>query len=310
MAFDWISKTNLKYLIDKIKGYIDTYLAGKSDSNHTHDSRYYTETEIDNKIATVNSNLANKQDVLIKGVPSDTSFDTINVPGIYWINPGVTTGNHPYPGEWGVLEVWEATTGAVMQRFTVFHNGLSATRCYANNQRYTWQNKVGLWTDSEGGNIVIWGPNNNQWEIDSYDSSMLRFYTWNNGVYKCVHFSNNGDLISDTGDIFNSAGTSLQGVQNNKSDLIVTTWNTQISGNIRSGVNFLLLLNQYAFSVWIPSTSDIHVVSLMYGWQKTGQGSVAFSPTAADGSQYQISRNGNAVTVTCTTGYASMKIIS
>lgn len=258
MAFDWISKTNLKYLIDKIKGYIDTYLAGKSDSNHTHDSRYYTETEIDNKIATVNSNLAKKQDVLIKGVPSDTSFDTINVPGIYWINPSVTTGNHPYSSEWGVLEVWEATTGAVMQRFTVFHNNISATRCYANNQWYTWQNKVRFWTDSEGGNIEIWGPNNNQWQIDSYNSDHLRFYTFNNGVYKAGHINGNGDLVSETGDVFNSAGTSLQGLKNRIDSLLyVTSVNVTINQAYSAAADVTApSINGYNFVCWLGCATD------------------------------------------------------
>ena len=72
MAFNWLSKDNFKYLLDKIKGYIDTYLSGKSNTDHTHDSRYYTETEIDSKISTINSNLAQKQN-------ADTAITTSNI---------------------------------------------------------------------------------------------------------------------------------------------------------------------------------------------------------------------------------------
>ena len=60
MAFEWMSKVNIKYMLDKVKNYIDTKLNGKSNTDHTHDSRYYTETEIDSKISAINSDLANK----------------------------------------------------------------------------------------------------------------------------------------------------------------------------------------------------------------------------------------------------------
>lgn len=45
------------------KGYVDTALAAKSDTTHTHDDRYYTETE-------VNALLANRPAVLVLG-PTD-----------------------------------------------------------------------------------------------------------------------------------------------------------------------------------------------------------------------------------------------
>lgn len=38
---------------------LDLAIDGKSDSNHNHDDRYYTETEIDAKISTVNTNITN-----------------------------------------------------------------------------------------------------------------------------------------------------------------------------------------------------------------------------------------------------------
>jgi hypothetical protein len=41
------------------KSYADGLANGKSDSNHTHDDRYYTETEIDTKISDVNTSITN-----------------------------------------------------------------------------------------------------------------------------------------------------------------------------------------------------------------------------------------------------------
>lgn len=43
------------------KDEVDTKLATKSDSTHTHDDRYYTETEIDTKVSALNTSIANKQ---------------------------------------------------------------------------------------------------------------------------------------------------------------------------------------------------------------------------------------------------------
>lgn len=42
-----------------VKSYVDTELAKKSDSSHTHDGRYYTETEIDGKLSTINTSISN-----------------------------------------------------------------------------------------------------------------------------------------------------------------------------------------------------------------------------------------------------------
>ena len=41
------------------KSYADGLASGKSDASHTHDSRYYTETEIDSKISAINTSIGN-----------------------------------------------------------------------------------------------------------------------------------------------------------------------------------------------------------------------------------------------------------
>ena len=41
---------------------MNTKLAGKSDTTHTHDNRYYTESEIDSKVNTINTSINNKSD--------------------------------------------------------------------------------------------------------------------------------------------------------------------------------------------------------------------------------------------------------
>ena len=53
----FLSYTGLQDYDERIKSYIDTGLSGKSASSHTHDGRYYTESEIDTKLSTINTNV-------------------------------------------------------------------------------------------------------------------------------------------------------------------------------------------------------------------------------------------------------------
>ena len=57
MSTKFLSLTGLEQYNDLIKEYVDTGLAGKSGSTHTHDDRYYTESEIDTKLSTINTNV-------------------------------------------------------------------------------------------------------------------------------------------------------------------------------------------------------------------------------------------------------------
>ena len=45
--------------LSSAKSYADGLASGKSDSGHTHDDRYYTESEIDSKLSSVNSSITN-----------------------------------------------------------------------------------------------------------------------------------------------------------------------------------------------------------------------------------------------------------
>lgn len=58
--------------------YTDTEVAKKADSGHTHDGRYYTESEIDSKLSTINTSIANitSGTVVVKEAEHATSADT------------------------------------------------------------------------------------------------------------------------------------------------------------------------------------------------------------------------------------------
>lgn len=53
----YLSLERLTEYDELIKGYVDKGLGGKAASTHTHDDRYYTESEIDTKLATINENV-------------------------------------------------------------------------------------------------------------------------------------------------------------------------------------------------------------------------------------------------------------
>lgn len=61
----WVNLDNLMRFYTKLKEKmylkteVDTKLDGKAASSHTHDDRYYTESEINSKINTLNNNIAN-----------------------------------------------------------------------------------------------------------------------------------------------------------------------------------------------------------------------------------------------------------
>lgn len=57
MDTKFLSYTGLDHYDDLIKTYIDTGLSGKSASTHTHDDRYYTESEIDTKLSDINTSV-------------------------------------------------------------------------------------------------------------------------------------------------------------------------------------------------------------------------------------------------------------
>lgn len=113
--------------------------------NSTDNSLSTTSKTIPGAINELNSK---KQDSLYCGTLSNTDFNTVRANGYYWVGTGNT--NIPVSGTYGYLEVintYDSSTSAMMQRFTRFGNDSASTRgdvyvrFYANNQWYSW-NKI------------------------------------------------------------------------------------------------------------------------------------------------------------------------
>lgn len=56
--YDGLIKQEIAEGDELVKSYVDTEVAKKANSSHTHDDRYYTETEVDTKITGVNSTIS------------------------------------------------------------------------------------------------------------------------------------------------------------------------------------------------------------------------------------------------------------
>lgn len=96
------------------------------------------DANLQSQINTLNSSLANKENLLYKGTLSGNDFNMAAFPGIYWINPTTTSYHHPYPGSWGMLEV---LGNNLFQRFISYDsNGHSKTaiRSFTNGVWSEW----------------------------------------------------------------------------------------------------------------------------------------------------------------------------
>ena len=119
---------------------INTKLAGKSDTGHTHDDRYYTESEMDGKLA---------QKVHEETITTAIDLDTIKTTGIYHLKITSCT-NHPYPVNHSTLVV-EFSIGTPYQIVMIDCQNKAWRRNY-NNSSSTW----GGWTELKFTDTNTW----------------------------------------------------------------------------------------------------------------------------------------------------------
>lgn len=124
---------------------MNTKLAGKADTSHNHNTVYYTKGEVDTKVDG-KANVSHNHDTRYHRVdlPIITSGDingyyTSN--GTYSISSSATITGAPYTGAiYGMLTVFIRSTGDVIQHFTDY-TGKEYTR-HRNSSNSTWS----VWT--------------------------------------------------------------------------------------------------------------------------------------------------------------------
>lgn len=80
-----------------------------------------------------------KQNALFAFTTKKRDFNEIMYEGWHWVDPSVTTINHPFPGEKGMLEVM----GRYVQRFSTYNSEgevKEAVRTYQNGKWTNWSN--------------------------------------------------------------------------------------------------------------------------------------------------------------------------
>lgn len=76
--YDTLIKQEISEGDEAVKSYVNTEVAKKANSSHTHDDRYYTETEIDSKLSAVNTSISNitSGTTVVKEAEHATSADS------------------------------------------------------------------------------------------------------------------------------------------------------------------------------------------------------------------------------------------
>lgn len=183
---DSLSAAQGKYL----KGLID----GKSNSGHNHDDRYYTETEIDNKLktyvplagGTMTGNLSfqrtntdriqpNQQDILINGVPESTTIGS--APGIGFHIGNKNWGSLKFLSD-GSFRFYNASANGYMSVYASnFYGALKG-----NADTATYATSAGKASNDSSGNSII-GTYFSSVEVDKNNNHKYNFKS-SNGATK------------------------------------------------------------------------------------------------------------------------------
>ena len=136
---------------------INTKLAGKSDTSHNHDSRYYTESEMDTK-------LGNKAES--KALAVDVNLNSVTTPGIYSCGGGNTVTNKPSGTDgFGLIVVHNASGAYYTQILTTSSNANTYRRTCTNG---TWS----AWTQDKYTDTNSWRGIQNNLTSDSTTDSL------------------------------------------------------------------------------------------------------------------------------------------
>ncbi len=85
----------------------------------------------------IKEDVGKKQNTLFAFTTQKKDFNEITYEGWHWVNPSVTTANHPFPGKQGILEVM----GKCVQRFSTYNSEgevQEAVRTFQNGRWTSW----------------------------------------------------------------------------------------------------------------------------------------------------------------------------
>ena len=149
MDTKFLSYTGLQEYDDLIKAYVDTGLSGKSGSTHTHDGRYYTETEIDTKLSGINTNIdkiTSGDTVVKKAETADTATSATSATYATTATKAGTADKATTASKAGTAsKLGTSTVGSATQ--PIYLNAGSATTC----TKYAGGTKVTLNGSAKGG---------------------------------------------------------------------------------------------------------------------------------------------------------------
>ena len=117
---------------------------GKASTSHTHDDRYYTESEMDSKITTINNNIdyTYNNGLAWRSGTAPSNIDSLFIQGSYYLNEAVGGLPIAQPCTLLVFTPFGYNNASFCIQFYIPWNPIAFSpyiRLYTNNQWYGWR---------------------------------------------------------------------------------------------------------------------------------------------------------------------------
>ena len=157
--------------------------------------------------------------------------------------------------------------GNTVKAFSGLCNGNGNTdKCYGGT-------KAKLWTDGEGGNLLLISPNGQQWELDAYSNTRLRIFTYGSSTNgnKVVEFSFMEDGTFEATKLSSSYVKlySNNRIEANDQDInIICPGKNSSTGYINTRVSTALQVRDISNSTWRPINASAFNVNSSRRYKK------------------------------------------
>lgn len=157
--------------------------------------------------------------------------------------------------------------GNTVKAFSGLCNGNGNTdKCYGGT-------KAKLWTDGEGGNLLLISPNGQQWELDAYSNTRLRIFTYGSSTNgnKVVEFSFMEDGTFEATKLSSSYVKlySNNRIEANDQDInIICPGKNSSTGYINTRVSTALQVRDTSNSTWRPINASAFNVNSSRRYKK------------------------------------------